>query len=302
MHSHRSQTVLCACLFLGLFCGVSVSRGAEALPIFSGTTTVSGRVVAGYLLVVPVTVNGRGPWDFVVDTGTNQTVLDPALAKELRLARTGQVALNTLAGQQKVSLASVDSISVGKASVQNLEILVGSIDVVRSLDGRVRGVLGLDFLYHFAFSLDYEHTRLRLFPPTLLADPENPGSASVEVQLIDGRLLVPCSWQDTAKGLLALDSGIADVLLFGERRAGDSTTNSGARRQMLVSNSAATEVVRISLADFLVGQQRVHGVRGLLLARTAEMTALREDGLLPAWLFQSVFVNLHARIAVFKQK
>ena len=71
---------------------------------------------------------------------------------------------------------------------------------------------------------------------------------------------------------------------------------------MLVSNSAATEVVRISLKDFLVGEQRVHGVRGLLLARSEEMKALREDGLLPAALFRSVFVNLHARIAVFKQK
>jgi hypothetical protein len=302
MRFHRSQTVLCACLFLGLFCDASVSRGAETLSSFSGTATVSGRVVAGYLLVVPIMVDGRGPWDFVVDTGTNQTVLDPALAKQLRLATAGGATLNTLAGQQKVSLASVDSISTGAASVQNLEILVGGIDAVRGLDRRVRGVLGLDFLYHFAFSLDYEYTRLRLFPPNLLADPENHGLASVEVQLVEGRLLVPCSWQDAAKRLLALDSGIADVLLFGERGERDSTTNRGARRQMLASNSAATEVVRISLADFLVGEQRVHGVRGLLLARTGEMTALREDGLLPASLFRSVFMNLHARIAVFKQK
>jgi hypothetical protein len=302
MHSHRSQTVLRACLFLGLFCGASVSRGAEALPSFSGTATVSGRVVAGYLLVVPIKVNGRGPWNFVVDTGTNETVLDPALAKQLHLATAGGVTLNTLAGQQKVSLASVDSISTGAASVQNLEILVGGIDAVRGLDRRIRGVLGLDFLYHFAFSLDYEYTRLRLFPPNLLADPENPGLASVEVQLIDGRLLVPCSWQDAAKRLLALDSGIADVLLFGDRGAGDSPTKGGAARQMLVSNAAATEVMRISFADFLVGEQRVHGVRGLLLGRTKEMTALREDGLLPASLFRSVFVNLHARIALFKEK
>lgn len=273
---------------------------------FSGTTpaitTVSGRMVAGYLLVAPISVNGRGPWDFVVDTGTNQTVLDPALAKELGLATAGRVTLNTLAGQQRALLAWTDLISAGEASVQKLEVLVGGIDAVRGLDGRVRGVLGLDFLYHFAFSLDYEHTRLRLFPLDLLADPEESGLASVDVQLVDGRLLVPCEWQGAAKRLLALDSGIADVLLFAERGAGASPTKSGAVRQMLVSNSAATEVVRIALTDFLVGKQRVHGVRGLLLARTGEMTALHEDGLLPASLFRSVFVNLHAQIAVFKEK
>ena len=302
MGAYRSQSVVCACLLLGLFWGTSVSPSAEALPIFSGPTTVSGRMVAGYLLVVPMAINGRGTWDFVVDTGTNQTVIDPELGEELHLAKTGRVTLNTLAGAQKVWLASADSIAAGAASVAKLEILVGRIDAVRKLDGRVRGVLGLDFLYHFAFSLDYGGARLRLFPANVPADPEDSGLASVEVQLVDGRVLVPCGWGDAKMRLLALDSGIAEVLLFAERGMNAAAAKSGAARQMLVSNAAAAEAVRIPLGDFFVGEQLVHGVSGLLLARTGDMTMLPEDGLLPASLFRSVFVNPHARIAVFKEK
>ena len=302
MGAYRSQSVVCACLLLGLFCGASVSPSAEALPIFSGPTTVSGRMVAGYLLVVPMAINGRGTWDFVVDTGTNQTVIDPELGEELHLAKTGRVTLNTLAGAQKVWLASADSIAAGAASVAKLEILVGRIDAVRKLDGRVRGVLGLDFLYHFAFSLDYGGARLRLFPANVPTDPEDSGLASIEVQLVDGRVLVPCGWGDARMRLLALDSGIAEVLLFAERGVNAAAAKSGAARQMLVSNAAAAEAVRIPLGDFFVGEQLVHGVSGLLLARTGDMTMLPEDGLLPASLFRSVFVNPHARIAVFKEK
>jgi predicted aspartyl protease len=39
------------------------------------------------LLLVPVTVNGRGPYDFVVDTGASHVVIDTALADELGLQR-----------------------------------------------------------------------------------------------------------------------------------------------------------------------------------------------------------------------
>jgi predicted aspartyl protease len=306
MFRYQRQTAAYACLFLGLICGPSVSRAEPSSSTFAASSpvsgTVAGRLIAGYLLVVPISVNGRGPWEFVVDTGTNQTVLDPALARELRLTTTGRVTLNTLAGPQQTAVAAVDAISAGGLAVEKIEILVGELDAVRALDGRVRGVLGLDFLYHFAFSLNYERARLRLFPANLLADPEDSDLTSVDVRLVDGRLLVPASWQGGGERLLALDSGIADVLLFDERKESMRPTSADESRQMLVTNSTATHAASISLSDFMIGPLRLQGLHGLRLIRTDEMKDLREDGLLPARLFRVVFVNAHARIAAFKEK
>ena len=310
MFRYQGQTAACVCLFLGLICSLSVSSAALSSSTFSASSpalaivsgTVSGRLVAGYLLVVPISINGRGPWEFVVDTGTNQTVLDPELARELHLATAGSVILNTLAGPQQASVAAVYSLSAGGSAVEKIEVLVGGLDAVRALDGRIRGVLGLDFLYHFAFSLDYAHARLRLFPPNLLADPENSSVESVNVRLVSGRLLVPSMWQDGAERFLALDSGIAEVLLFEEQEAGPRAMKSDEGRQMLVTNFASTHTKRISLADFVVGKQRVRGLHGLLLRRTGGVKELLEDGLLPASLFRLVFVNPRARIAAFQEK
>jgi hypothetical protein len=253
-------------------------------------------------LVVPVCINGRGPWDFVVDTGTNQTVVDPGLWTELGLATSSAVTLNTLAGPQRAMLSVVDQMSVGSSSVKKLEILIGSVETIRAVDRSIRGILGLDFLYHFAFALDYEPARLRLFPPDLLADPENSGGGSVDIQLTGGRLLIPSTWQDATERLLALDSGIGSVLLFVHRAAVESGPRAGELRRHLTTNAASTETFRIPLPDFAVGQHQIRRSQGLLLPRVGETSELREDGLLPASLFRSVFVNAHARIAAFKDK
>ena len=49
------------------------------------------RVVAGRLLIVPVTLNGAGPFPFLLDTGATCSVVDEALADRLRLPRAGVV-------------------------------------------------------------------------------------------------------------------------------------------------------------------------------------------------------------------
>jgi aspartyl protease len=296
MVSHRNQTVLRVLLFLGLFCAPGVSRAAKV------PRGIPGRIVAGYLLVVPVSINGRGPWDFVVDTGTNQTLVGSDLQAELRLPQGEGVTLNTLAGPQDALLAKAELLAVGSWSVDKLEILVGDVGTLRGLDGSVRGVLGMDFLYHFAFSLDYDPAQLRLFPADLTADPANATATRVNVRLAGGRLLVPSNWRDRdlPERDLALDSGIASVLLFTDGK--NSAAGSGSHRWKLTTNSAATEAIGVSVPEFAIGDHRLRGLQGVLLTRKGEANELAEDGLLPTSLFRSVFVNATARIATFTGK
>src|SRR5215468_6882660 len=43
------------------------------------------RIVAGALLVIPVNINQSATYDFMIDTGSQLNVIDPALAAQLHL-------------------------------------------------------------------------------------------------------------------------------------------------------------------------------------------------------------------------
>jgi hypothetical protein len=61
----------------------------------TGIASVTPRFVQRALIVIPVRINQEGPFDFMVDTGSQVTVVDPLLASELQLKPQGTVGLLT---------------------------------------------------------------------------------------------------------------------------------------------------------------------------------------------------------------
>ena len=55
--------------------------------------SITPRIVQGALIVIPAKVNEAGPFDFMVDTGSQTVVIDPSLASELHLKPQGTVGL-----------------------------------------------------------------------------------------------------------------------------------------------------------------------------------------------------------------
>src|SRR4051812_27470524 len=53
------------------------------------------------LALVPVTINGKGPWAFALDTGASQSLVDSQVAKQLQVPKTG--ARQRIAGVASVS-------------------------------------------------------------------------------------------------------------------------------------------------------------------------------------------------------
>ena len=71
----------------------------EAEPRCPGNTaSVTPRLVRDALIVIPVRINQAGPFDFMVDTGSQVTVIDPSLASELNLKTHGRVGLASYVG------------------------------------------------------------------------------------------------------------------------------------------------------------------------------------------------------------
>ncbi len=104
------------------------------------------------MIIVPVTINGAGPFDFLVDTGSTDTIIDRRLAKELHLLSTGAMVLETFEGKAATPVVQTGSLSMGGATVRGLNLSV--INDYASLLPKVRGCLGEDFLRSFDLLID----------------------------------------------------------------------------------------------------------------------------------------------------
>lgn len=119
-------------------------------------------------LLVPVRINGEGPYDFVLDTGATLTCVDQELAESLDLPEArGQIGVG--AGVQgspgAMRLVEIDSVSVGDARAEGLTGCAIDLGQLQEIGFDARGLLGLNFLTAFRVTLDFEANRLMLDEP-----------------------------------------------------------------------------------------------------------------------------------------
>lgn len=117
----------------------------------------------GAALLVPVYVNGGGPYSFVLDTGATMTCVDRSLAERLDLpeARGGGVGVGV--GQAgELQLVAVDSLRVGEATAVDMMACSLDLEQLREVGIEVEGLLGLNYLQEFRVTLDFPSRRLTL--------------------------------------------------------------------------------------------------------------------------------------------
>ena len=70
-------------------------------------------------MTVPVTINGEGPFAFVVDTGSNRTVVSEILAHRLNLPMAEALQVRAATGMVQTGSVRVDSLGVGRRRIAN---------------------------------------------------------------------------------------------------------------------------------------------------------------------------------------
>ena len=113
--------------------------------------------------VVPVHINGRGPIDFVLDTGATLTCIDVSLARELDLPEEGPMGGVAIGAMSAGAIETVrmDSLRVGNASAFDIAACRLDLAALRNALG-VQGLVGLNFLKQFDVAIDFERRVLRL--------------------------------------------------------------------------------------------------------------------------------------------
>jgi len=94
-------------------------------------------------VVVPVRINGRGPFRFIVDTGDNHSTISPEIVKTLGLKiESDSVLLQGITGSAQVAYVTVDSIEAGELTLGPTTMPVVWAPVMAGADG-IFGAAGL---------------------------------------------------------------------------------------------------------------------------------------------------------------
>jgi hypothetical protein len=191
----------------------SLTLAATIVPAFPEEPHCPGNVASVPLhltnrhqMIVAVSVNHSGPYNFLLDTGNQITMVDPSLAAELHLNTLGSAEVAGVGFDAAASVAQLDVLEVGSHAVANQKVVVFDIQNPHSVDLHFRGVLGEDFLSQFDMLIDNAHNLLCLDDSARMrADVKGPHIA----------LLAPAR---AAKGMPALMSLIIVARLSdGER-------------------------------------------------------------------------------------
>lgn len=115
-------------------------------------------------MVVPVHVNGEGPFHFALDTGATLTCVDRRLAAEMELPESRGLPGVTagVAGIGEIRVVTLDSLRVGGAAMRELRACVLDLAHARQVGVEIDGLLGLNFLRAYRVGIDFDRRVLTL--------------------------------------------------------------------------------------------------------------------------------------------
>ena len=170
-------------------------------------------------MTIPVMVDGRGPFAFVVDTGADRSVVSRRLATLLALPAGADVQLHHTAGADQVHTAVLDSLSFGGREVHGVQAAVLEAGNIGA-----DGMLGIDSLHDQRVLMDF---RARTFA----ARASQPWAELADAIVVHGR---------SRFGQLVLVNAEADgQRLFVIVDSGAQNTLGNAALQRLLSSAAA---------------------------------------------------------------
>lgn len=137
---------------------------------------------ASGIIVVAAHVDGKGPFDFALDSAASISAVFDGLRNELELEPVSGTAVivHGAVASGRFPLLDIDRLEIGSEAWARPRIvsLPGETDVA----ARVDGVLGIDFLRRYAIGFLANDRYVRLYPPDLVASRSYRGWASVPLK------------------------------------------------------------------------------------------------------------------------
>jgi predicted aspartyl protease len=233
------------------------------------------------LILLPVEVNGQGPFDFILDTGAGTSLLSTQLGEKLGVKVLGSKEGQSAGGAISVSLAKVNSMAVASAKLEDVDVgLVDLSHIGNTVGTQIDGDLGYNFLKHYRVLLDYRKSEIRLDDPnrgqsvgrsTVITEvPLRLASPAKPLILVDVFANGAGPFQfavDTGTSTTAITPELAKQLGVSSSPIGPATTG-GAHVQVTVGalksfqvGGARIDDMSVVVADFFAALSNVLGVK-----------------------------------------
>lgn len=263
-------------------------------------------------IAIPVTVNGSGPYEFMVDTGTQLNVIDPSLAASLHLQSHGTIGVLAVAGWTDEPWVMPELMEAGPYAVHSSIAVVVSLKQIQSRDSKVRGILGENFLEHFDLLIDHAH-KILCFDPSkqmqdqlqgerlpMMTQSEHQGPI-LQPQLI--RITIELRELDSRTRIFRLDSGASVAVLYDRPAAKWPRERADLVLRGHVAGNRAQNFVALPSQDVRIGSRLLAQVAFVALLGSAPGdTPIGEDGLLPTRLFDRVFISFADRYVILNPR
>lgn len=183
---------------------------AAGLPVFAGqdgqqqaaqTDIIAIRKDQWSRMTVPVKVVEQGPFRFLIDTGSQNTVLSRDLARRLSLVPNRKARLVSVAGTQIVDTVDLDQIDLGRRSYYGL-----TAPLLESEHMGADGILGLDSLQGQRVLVDFKKGLMAIDDAKNLSG--NRGfEIVVEARRRSGQLIMADAKLEGIKVQIVIDTG-----------------------------------------------------------------------------------------------
>ena len=139
---------------------VASPHGTVSADVPSLLSSAPARINPLGQIVVPVMIDGRGPFPFLVDTGANGSVIAPRLVKALGLMpREGQVErVEGVTGTQPLPWVNVRRLQVGRIVKREVRMPICSTPIMTEVDG----ILGMAGFGPVRIAVDFRHHRVAI--------------------------------------------------------------------------------------------------------------------------------------------
>lgn len=232
-------------------------------------------------IVVQVTVNGQGPFRFLLDTGSTHSSITESLAARVGARLVAQAMVGSVLGSTLRPIARLDRLTVGPVRVDGLmPSVVPDLGVLTAED--VAGVLGQDVLATWRYTIDFRERRLRWLAAPLLAE----DGRVLQLEADQGRFVVRVPHGAMALRLVP-DSGASSLLLVRTEGRCLPSMSISPDPVELSTLSARASVHRAVVHELRIGAATLRDLPALIVD-AAVGSAGSADGLLPLHLFDRV--------------
>lgn len=124
--------------------------------------------------IIKLKINGKGPFNFMFDSGFSQSMISHSLAKKLKLPENGKKKINAVTPNQVVKVYQTSyyaqKVQISDITLKDYNFIVTSnfedeVDDFKAL--RVDGVLSANAFYPMLVSIDYKNERLQVYEGSL---------------------------------------------------------------------------------------------------------------------------------------